>query len=764
MSEKTPTENLPLWMQQARQRVDWGILLVFALSLLAARPFIINDGLPSINALESTLFMTADYTTALLEGRLYPRWTAAAFDGYGAPIPHYHVPGVPYLAAVINVLLLNDVLLAVRVVIILSFCVAGCAAYAFLLRWQDAAAAILGSAVYLYSPYIGFVVPHVLGDLAALLGAALLPLLLWAVSRLLVRNQPFDFTTVVLVGAALILVDLRYAAAGMGLCVAFLMWFTYTQPQKHRAGWVLLALPISLALSSFFWLPALYEQGSVRWQAAPYMPLTFPLTLETLFSPLRRVDLNELIVRPQNTLGLGAMIVTLLAVFGIYLEQARRGWSLLFLVMVWGIIGVMLLWLPDETWLLAPVMLCLAGVCGAALHLKTMLPVNFRRLLLPVLLVIVLAAAIPIWLPPIPPETDADTSQYAQILFEQRGYGVAVLPPGADVPTTLNPLPPTNNTLIRTYQDENTIRLPQSQLGLGRQASLLQGHTHADRYLVNINEATTFDILRAYFPGWSAEINNVDVLTSRNAETGLIRINVPSVRNGSLDIYLDSTPIRRLAWGISWVTVGLLLAGLFQRLRRPSVMMYNPLLLLPNQDVRLLTVVFIAFGGAVFALGTPGSSLNLYPRSGYGLDDSLELRSRTLNGLEALSYELDQQIYPFGDTVELTIAWRTIRPLLRNYSVRVYLQDTVQGIRWGGSDLRYVGGYPTRRWLPNRYIRDFYSIPITSNLRTGEYYIAVEVYDCQAQCGLNDRINFFDTSGQLVGPVLLLPQTITVRF
>ncbi|MDL1901314.1 hypothetical protein FBR02_11135, partial [Anaerolineae bacterium CFX9] len=81
-----PDERLPLWMRRARRGFDYGILISLLLGVMAASAFIITPGLPRTNFAEHYVFQTADFSSALQEGRLWIRWSPHAFGGYGAPI------------------------------------------------------------------------------------------------------------------------------------------------------------------------------------------------------------------------------------------------------------------------------------------------------------------------------------------------------------------------------------------------------------------------------------------------------------------------------------------------------------------------------------------------------------------------------------------------------------------------------------------------------------------------------------------------------
>ncbi|MBC7871345.1 MAG: glycosyltransferase family 39 protein, partial [Chitinophagaceae bacterium] len=265
-----PTEELPLWMRQARRGVDWGVVIVFAFSLLAVLPFIVQPSLPRTNASENYVFMAHDDAVAMREGRLYPRWSAHVLQGYGSPIPNFYPPGAPYSAAVLETLFTNNAVTAVRLLFILSLTLAGVMTYAFVMRIAGASAGILASVLYLYSPYVGQVAPYVLGDLPGVLALGLLPTLLWSVHRLLSLNVRFDFTLVILISAALILTEPRTAL--IGFMLTFLTAASFGWRYKNRIGWMLLALSVGGCLPSFFWLPAVAERNEVHWQASSIVP------------------------------------------------------------------------------------------------------------------------------------------------------------------------------------------------------------------------------------------------------------------------------------------------------------------------------------------------------------------------------------------------------------------------------------------------------------------------------------------------------------
>jgi hypothetical protein len=273
-----------------------------------------------------------------------------------------------------------------------------------------------------------------------------------------------------------------------------------------------------------------------------------------------------------------------------------------------------------------------------------------------------------------------------------------------------------------------------------------------------------FDVLRAGFPGWKATLDGEQLDVQTSAATGLIRIIVPAW-SGQLTISLGSTRVRQIAWGLSWGALFALLTIVWSRSRRQSRVIHAKSIpnLITVQEARLLSIVLGVFFASVLLFATPKSPYSLHARPGYGLDGTIELRARSNVGLEALSYQIERTDYHIGESLEFFVAWRTSRPLLRNYGVRIFLQDTLQELRWLQSEPNDPGNYPTHRWRTNAYVRDEHRLLLSSALRTGEYRVAIEVVYCDANCSNDDRLTFFDPQGQLIGQTLVLPTLITIE-
>lgn len=741
-------DDLPIWMQQAMRGTDWGVLLVFGFCLLLGWSFILQPGLPRTNASEHYVFRAADTTQAFVEGRLYPRWSAYAVNGYGAPIPNYYPPGAAYVPALLDYFVTNDTTVAVKIVYVASLCLAGTAVYALVTRRAGAAAGVIAALLYVYSPYVSLVAPHVLGDLPGAMCLGLIPALFWSVERLLRVNRPLDMLNVALVTAALLLTDIPAAIIGWTLAAALIAWNSADYPRWYLA---LGASVMGIGIAGCYWLPALAEADLVQWIERP-REIPFLLTLADLLTPLRQIDPGALVPTPQFTLGwaLPAFAVISTPV----IVRHRAGFHGLFLILGVALTILALAVFPSEVWLLGVISLCL-GIAGSGIVLSSR-----ARLFMPILGMIILIAAMPAWIAPRWSDAAIDTSGIAQIDYETQGFGIPALPDGDALPTTISPDTPPDRALIASYRSGAVTKIqpdPNAQMGL------LEHNMHGDRIQMETYAPTVLHVLTAYFPGWSARLNST-FMNLTPSSSGLIDVNLPNAVRGELSVSLGATVPRTLGWLLTWFNVFLIAIVTVYRSRRGGD--HHELLdLLPRDEARLLGRL-LAGSAAVLALFVlPFAPLATESQPNTTFAGSATIDNRSDAGLEVLAYRLGATHYRPGDTVNLTLYWHTLRFLPENYRVHVSLLDLTTGEYRLPNEPRTPGGYPTARWLPRLFVTDPYSIALPADFPAGNYSPALEV--CAAArvgCATPEtRLTFFEQDGSSYGQVLVLPIILIVE-
>ncbi len=752
-------------MRRAQRGVDWGFLLVLALCIIVSAPFLFRSELPHNNANENYVYRTNDYAESIEEGWLYPRWSPNVLGGYGAPIPSFYPPAPAYGAAILQILLTNNAVSAVRLLYVLATCIAGITVYMLVMRHSGATAGILSAMLYVYNPYVSLVVPHVQGDLTTMLVLALAPALLWATSRLINAHQPQNMTLVTVFTAGLFLTSIKEAVTICLLATAFALWQFKQTRKKRKFIQFILAMGLGILLVGFFWIPAWLEQSAIHWQPN-IAGEVLTLRLKELFIPFRAIDTAEMMPHPQFTLG----IITLLFALGGALTQItinrKFNFGSFFAVSGFVITVIAVFILPHETWLLGVIILCCSIVGSEVLILRINLSARLKRLLLPIMMVGIWIGSTAIWLPPPAAQPFGDSDGAAQINYEQQGYGVAVLPAGEDIPSTLTDKITLNRNLIDSYQSGSLInKLAPSQVTGGFQASPLSHFTHGDQFqLRQVNSAVTLSVLTAYFPGWRATVNDQRVNLQPNADTGLIQIDLPASTNrtSELLIALGSTNVRLGSWLISGLTLFIIIIltwGKFRTLRKNPL---EDLDLLKQDEARLIALPVGCFGLFALLILIPNPFFRITQRGNSDIDNSFMTQTRSTTGLTLSGFELPQNIYSAGDDFGITLFWQTQRFLTENYQVKIFLQNNSDGSRWNETRLRNPGYYPTRRWNTTQYLSDKYEFSIVPNIPPGNYQIHVQAYDCSISCNDNTRLNFFNLNGQGMGTDIILPTLIAI--
>lgn len=753
-----PLEDLPVWMRRARRRWDWGVLLAAAFGLLAAWPFIVHPGLPRTNASENYVYLVADYSDALREGRLYPRWSPHVLSGYGAPIPHYFPPLAPYSAALIKVLFTNDAVRAVRVIFSGAFIVAAASLYAFVRRRTTPEAGLLAVLLYIFNPYVGYTVPYIRGELAEFLALALLPVVLWSLDYLLIDNRPMGVAFCALAEAALLLVYPPMAAAALAL-TSVLIVFHFVS--RNRPAWRLAVVSLILAIgvTAFFWLPAVAEANLVRWIERPTAQI---ITTPALFSSLQPVDLSELIPRPQFTLGLIGLLMSAASAGVAIGKRQATVFYIVFLAVGAAFIMIGLLIIPQAVWLLGAASLCLALTGAVLALLQNHIPPRWRRTYSAGLLTLVLMLSLPVLKTPRWPSSFGSVEPIDQITYEQRGAGIAVLPPGYNLPTTLPDNITPNRLLLSSYEAGNINRIVPIQAVNRTQINLLSYESHRIRYQVLSDTRSSVEMLTAYFPGWQTIAFNQNVGLANDEQTGLMRLDIPPM-NGELIVTLGPTAVRQTAWSISALALLALTMLTWWRVRYfdEQNAVTADFSLLPAPEARLLSLLVGAFASIVIFFTTPSAPVSLYDQRGHGLASAMQARFNTNAGLEALAHAVNTTSLNPGDTLELTLYWQALRTLPANYQIQVSLIESASGEVILRTNLRAPGHYPTSRWRTYLYVRDQYQISIPPDISSGEYRIAVEVFECNPEC--SNRLTFFNVNGQNIGQILHLPTNITIK-
>lgn len=197
-------------------------------------------------------------------GHFPARWMPDANYGYGYPFFNYYAP-LSILIAGFWHWLGVDVVRAIQLSQLLGFLTAAGGMYALAWRWfRRDWAALLASAAYTLAPF-HLVNVYVRGDsLAEFWAMALYPLVLWSLDRLLSRPSRATLALFGLTYAGLILSHNISALIFSPWLLLYVVCVGWKRRSWRLFGWLVAAVGLALALSAWFWLPALGQQAQAQ--------------------------------------------------------------------------------------------------------------------------------------------------------------------------------------------------------------------------------------------------------------------------------------------------------------------------------------------------------------------------------------------------------------------------------------------------------------------------------------------------------------------
>ncbi len=338
----------------------WTWLLLALATLPAAFP-LWQDGFFASSDGMIHLYRLFELDGALRAGILYPRWFPLAGYGYGLPVLNYYPPLTYYLAEAFH-LLGAGYIAAIKWLIAASLLIAAFSMFLLARDWLSDGASFVAALAYAYSPYL-LSDAYVRGNFPEMLAMSLLPLALWAVAQVqwevgrmkdeergilgfslrISRLAPliFSFAAIML---AHHLTALQFAALLL-VYVGFLFGLESHQPSASgdqrsavsRLCARLVAILVALALTAFYWVPALGELNLVYVEAASLARflvnrLISPFDFFTPSLAYTYLPQSEALTRafgfPQTMLALLAGVVVLWSVLTHWLISSLAHWSL----------------------------------------------------------------------------------------------------------------------------------------------------------------------------------------------------------------------------------------------------------------------------------------------------------------------------------------------------------------------------------------------------------------------------------------------------
>jgi hypothetical protein len=351
-------------------RSGWKLLLIGLLGLVAVQP-LFNPAMTCSDDGGLYLCRFVEFDHCLHQGAIWPRWTPDLVYGYGYPLFNFFPPLSFYPAEFFHLLGLSFAR-AWNAALMLYILLAGMTTYLFAKDVFGEKSALVAAVAYMYAPYQLYNALY-RGNLGECMALPLLPLILWAFRRLIIKGKICYLVASALSFAALILthnvISLVFTPVLL-LYVIALGLLKIRSPKVSDRGvrgsvrrpspnlriprllWLIgAALLLALGLSAFFWLPAFFEKQWVKIHLA-YTPAGMNyhynfLSLRELLSPPTPAHTSLMNPAPPRSLGLVQLALTLLAMAGWWsFKDREKRFNVLFFSL--GLISLIFMVLPQS--------------------------------------------------------------------------------------------------------------------------------------------------------------------------------------------------------------------------------------------------------------------------------------------------------------------------------------------------------------------------------------------------------------------------------
>jgi 4-amino-4-deoxy-L-arabinose transferase-like glycosyltransferase len=145
-------------------------------------------------------------------------------------------------------------------------------------------------------------------------------------------------------------------------------------------------------------------------------------------------------------------------------------------------------------------------------------------------------------------------------------------------------------------------------------------------------------------------------------------------------------------------------------------------------------------GSETFTAGT----VDLKPReSDLGVPNPLSINFD--HQIELVGYEMSNLTPKAGESTDLTLYWRALQPLSKDYTVFAHILDPQTTSIYAGSDAT-PGGSPTSGWKVGEIIKDTHTLTVKPETPPGIYEVEIGLY-LNPSDGTFPRLNVIDADG-----------------
>ncbi len=263
---EAPARNVARWRMPAGVRLWLAddvrfVAAVAILSLLAGLPLL---QLKEMSGHDSTAYLPrfVEFYEGLKGGAIVPRWAPDLGAGYGEPTFNFNPPLLYYIGSFFHALGFTFIASEDLTALVLLF-VAGAGMYLLASELFGRRGGVVAAAAYVFAPYlqVRLYVNHALADFAAF---AFMPIAFWALYCATTRRSRAHRFAGAIAVAALMLSSISVAVIVMPALAACLCVLALRERSLRALVSGAWCIALGVALSAFFWIPALRETDFVH--------------------------------------------------------------------------------------------------------------------------------------------------------------------------------------------------------------------------------------------------------------------------------------------------------------------------------------------------------------------------------------------------------------------------------------------------------------------------------------------------------------------
>lgn len=742
-------------LQRLRFSVDTGWLVAALLPLLGILPTLNGDWV--INTADGVFHVHRIFamTTLMQHGDFYPRWIPYFHLGYGYPVFNFYAPLATWIGGLLGLIGITAPV-AFALVVAGGWMVGSAGVYGLARRWQPPAAALVSAALWAYAPS-AFQGVWNIGSIAQLSASAVVPWLLLAVVRLTERPSlrrvsglGFTFGLLLLTHQPTTVLMALFLIPGIPLLCG---WFARRDKRiLSRLVAAAAGLLLGAGIAMIFLLPMAVElpyiqvsQGADNLRNVLTASFLQPYQL---FLPVNAPDLNDLNRNLPDTLGL---LTGVMAAIGWLTLVWRHHYRL---ALVWGAAALfvvfLLLPLSLDFWLHVPLLgqlrfpgraLRLGAVFFSLLGGSSLLlvPRRWQMSAGGLLCAVIIVTSLPLIYPS---REQLDFSHLNAADFIR--YELDTTSFGGTSYDEFKPI--WGEGTPYDAPDLNDYRTDPLRVDFIRRGDEGKALTHSGglTYHYQSEQPQQVRFRQFYFPGWAAAIDDQPAAVFPDQEFGLLSLHVPA-GDHTIRLSRPGTTAQRIAPLLTLVSLAIAVVCAVRKfhtvtstcerlsprfafgmaLALVSFALVNRLYIQPHTDWFRLRSPLDAPG----AMQTPVH---------ISFGDAYEL----------LGYSLNQTSVAAGETLNVTLFWRALRPLTIPYPPTVQLVNTGVTEAWATTSAFFIGAADIRH-TPDYFVSEMYQLPIYPDAPSGDGLISVQLRDSTT----NELLRLPDGRDRLLLPV-----------